>query len=317
MSKLLTQVQSNVGGVFGTVINQETQQPIQGALVEVLDAQGEVVATDRTDTFGNFTIEGLPPGTYTLRVSAKGFTTYTQQVTVVANEIEQVSIALTVNPPSITGFVCDVKTGERLANILIEVFNNQGALIANTLTDVNGQYAIFNLPIGVFKIKASAKYYVPESKNVLLVAGETKVVDFALLRKQRLPSPVLIDPKEGKLVQEILDQLFSISTNITSIWIKDSYKVKIQSTDTQIATSLQLSLQLVIALVVNIIVEDTNTGNHRKEKQQSNTEQINNRKIIIDNSKDVTVLITDMDFVSSIEILLQILLVLLAQLAVL
>ncbi|MEI2340257.1 spore coat protein, partial [Priestia megaterium] len=253
----------------------------------------------------------------TLRVSAKGFAPYTQQLAVVANEIEQVDISLTPNSPSITGFVCDVKTGIHLANVLIEVFNNQGILITSTLTNVDGQYTIFNLPIGVFKIKASAKYYIPEYKIIILIAGQTKVVDFALVRKQRLPSPVLIDPQEGKLVQEILDQLFSISTNITSIWIKDSYKVKIQSTDTQIATSLQLSLKLVIALVVNIIVDDTNTGNHRKEKQQSNAEQINNRKIIINNSKDVTVLITDIDFVSSIEILLQILLVLLVQLDVL
>ncbi|MED4051937.1 carboxypeptidase regulatory-like domain-containing protein [Priestia megaterium] len=308
---------SNVGSIFGTVINKETQKPIQGALVEVLNAQGEVVATDRTDTSGNFTIQGLTPGTYTLHLSAKGFTTYTQQVTVVANEITQVDLSLTPNPSSITGIVCDIKTGKRLANILIEVFNNQGVLIANTLTDVNGQYAIFNLPIGVFKVKASAKYYLPESKIILLVAGETKVVDFALVKKRGLPSTVLIDPEGGKLVQEILDQLFNISTNITSIWIKDSYKVKIQSTDTQIATSLQLSLQLVIALVVNIIVDDANIINQRIENQQTNTEQINNREIIINNSKDVTVLITDMDFVSSIEILLQILLVLLAQLDVL
>ncbi|WP_369531288.1 spore coat protein [Priestia megaterium] len=42
-----------------------------------------------------------------------------------------------------------------------------------------------------------------------------------------------------------------------------------------------------------------------------------NRRIIINNSKDVTVSITDTDFTASIEILLQILVVLLVQLDVL
>jgi len=47
---------------------------------------------------------------------------------------------------------------------------------------------------------------------------------------------------------------------------------------------------------------------------QSNEEEINNRRIIINNSKGVTVLITDTDFIAGIEILLQILVVLSVQL---
>ncbi|WP_418055342.1 spore coat protein [Priestia megaterium] len=46
-------------------------------------------------------------------------------------------------------------------------------------------------------------------------------------------------------------------------------------------------------------------------------EQINNRDIIIDNSKDVTVLITDTESILSIEILLQIPIIWLVKLDVL
>ncbi|WP_454189815.1 spore coat protein [Priestia megaterium] len=122
------------------------------------------------------------------------------------------------------------------------------------------------------------------------------------------------------MVQEILDQLFEISTNITSIWIKDSYRVKVKLTETQTATSLHLSLQLLISFVINTISDDINVNNYSRghsESKRSNIEQINNQEIIIDNSKDVTILITDTEFILSIEILLQILLVLLVQLDVL
>jgi len=279
-------------------------------LVEILNAQGGVVATACTDALGNFTIEGLRPGIYTLLVFDEGFVPYTHQMTVLANEIKNIDMILIPKLTTIVEVVYDIKTGLRLRNILI----------TSTLTDFNGQYTIFNLPGGIFTIKANSKDYLPESKVVILTPRETAVVNFTLVRKMELPSVLLIDLQQRNLVQEILAELFAINTNITSIWIKDSYKVRIQLTDTQISTSLQLSLQLVIALVINTIIDDVNNSNQprvQRENQQSDEEVINNRRIIINNSKNVTVLITDIDFIASIEILLQILAVLLVQLHVL
>jgi hypothetical protein len=63
------------------------------------------------------------------------------------------------------------------------VFNDQGDLL--TLTDTKGKYTIFNLPAGVFTVKASSTNYLPESKVVILTSAETAVVNFALITKQR------------------------------------------------------------------------------------------------------------------------------------
>ncbi|TYR81608.1 carboxypeptidase regulatory-like domain-containing protein [Priestia megaterium] len=71
----------------GQVVNATIQQPIQGALIEIINAQEQVVATVRTDALGNFTIGGLAPGVYTIRVIAEGFISQTRQVTVAASEI--------------------------------------------------------------------------------------------------------------------------------------------------------------------------------------------------------------------------------------
>ncbi|UKJ83548.1 carboxypeptidase regulatory-like domain-containing protein (plasmid) [Priestia megaterium] len=132
------------------------------------------------------------------------------------------------------------------------MFNDQGVLIASTLTDVKGQYTIFDLPAGIFTIRANSKDYLRKSKVVTLTLGGNDVVNFTLVRKAELPSVILIDSQQRNLAQGILDELFAINTNITS-----------------------------------------------------------NRKIIINNSKDVTVLIADTDFITNSEILLQILVVLL------
>ncbi|MBT2255866.1 carboxypeptidase-like regulatory domain-containing protein [Priestia megaterium] len=80
--------------MVGTVINTKTQQPIQGALVEVLNAQGDIVAAERTDAFGNFTIKGLPIETLIVRASSENFLSQSQIVTLTADETEIVNFRL-------------------------------------------------------------------------------------------------------------------------------------------------------------------------------------------------------------------------------
>ena len=52
----------------GECLEQGTdQQPVEGAVVELLDAKGRVIRTTRTDAQGNFEFQGLLPGEYGLR----------------------------------------------------------------------------------------------------------------------------------------------------------------------------------------------------------------------------------------------------------
>jgi spore coat protein X len=103
------------------------------------------------------------------------------------------------------------------------------------------------------------------------------------------------------------------------IWIKDSCNVKVQTTDTQAAVSLQVGLQLAIALVVSITIGDTDRGQFVAQEifQEFNSEQGNRQKIIIKNSKDVEVTTTDTDLAVNIQALLQVLVALVVKLDVL
>jgi hypothetical protein len=90
--------------VTGTVVNT-TGSPL-AATVNVKDASGTVVAdtvttvgTTASPSDGVFAIHGLPSGSYTLEVSATGYTTVSQPVTLTAPDtMDAGSVSLTAGP---------------------------------------------------------------------------------------------------------------------------------------------------------------------------------------------------------------------------
>lgn len=100
------------------------------------------------------------------------------------------------------------------------------------------------------------------------------------------------------------------------IVIRDSCEVTVETTDTKVAVSLQAALQVAIAVVINITIAD----NSRAEKvtqellEMSQIKQTNRQKLIIVNSRTVDVTTTDTDVAVSLQVMLQILLALFAQL---
>ncbi len=73
------------GKMTGTVYQTGTTTPIVGATVTLQNA-GATVATVVTDTNGNFTIDNLTTGTYTLSVTATGYIT-PQPLTITFNQV--------------------------------------------------------------------------------------------------------------------------------------------------------------------------------------------------------------------------------------
>src|SRR5438132_11777230 len=66
--------QDTVTGAFeGTVTDGRTQTRVVGAFVEITNQATGIVIRRRTDAQGRFYQGLLPPGVYTIRVSASGF----------------------------------------------------------------------------------------------------------------------------------------------------------------------------------------------------------------------------------------------------
>ncbi|WP_280169450.1 spore coat protein [Priestia megaterium] len=103
------------------------------------------------------------------------------------------------------------------------------------------------------------------------------------------------------------------------IIVKDSENVKVQSTDTQIAATIQAALQIAIAVVVRISIGDNEQGKGVIEelKQVSSIKQKNAQKTIVENSTNVRVKTTDTDVAVNLQLLLQVLVAILASLDIL
>lgn len=63
---------STLGTVIGTVIDQKNALPIAGAKVTLMSS-GETRGSATTDSFGNFTIDNIASGSYTVSIRAKGY----------------------------------------------------------------------------------------------------------------------------------------------------------------------------------------------------------------------------------------------------
>ena len=83
--------QAGRGTVTGAVADSQGGA-LQGALIS-FDPGG---ATVRSDATGQFTLSGLPSGTYTVKINYSGFSDYTQQVTLTAGQVQHVDAKMTI-----------------------------------------------------------------------------------------------------------------------------------------------------------------------------------------------------------------------------
>ena len=192
--------------------------------------------------------------------------------------------------------------------------------VTNALTDHDGEYTVCELSAGTFNVKASSENSLTELKTITLLPGEIGVVDFALVRRHLFPPEIIIDPQQNNMT--FLFGTLALSSQIsfksTEIWIKNSHNIEVQLSGNQIANSLQLSLHLAITLILDMITDNTNNDGASiqefiEQPSIKTTEQI----IIIDNSKDITIIVDDTDLTANLQILLQILLALLVQIDIL
>lgn len=103
------------------------------------------------------------------------------------------------------------------------------------------------------------------------------------------------------------------------IIIRDSCDIKVETTDTQIAASLQAALQVAISVVINISIADSSRAEKVTQEllEMSDIRQSNRQRLEIINSRTVDVRTTDTDVAISLQVMLQILVALFAQLDIL
>ncbi|OLF14291.1 hypothetical protein BLA60_03915 [Actinophytocola xinjiangensis] len=106
------------GSLTGVVTFTETGHGVPGATVRVLDVPVDLSAT--TDTDGRYTVDGIPAGAYSLRVSAPTFATPTPiDVTVTANGSTVADVALHAAPPSVAVVANPESYGQEIVDTVL------------------------------------------------------------------------------------------------------------------------------------------------------------------------------------------------------
>ncbi|MEC5424645.1 spore coat protein [Virgibacillus sp. C22-A2] len=123
--------------------------------------------------------------------------------------------------------------------------------------------------------------------------------------------------KYSNKVSQFANQISKLEqSSKEAIFVIDSKDVTVDTTDTQVAVSLQAALQVAIAIVINISIEDDARASKITEElmSYSKVDQSNKQLIVVEGSEGVTVTTTDTDVAVSIQVLLQVLIALVGQL---
>ena len=118
--------------ITGTVMDP-SGAVIPGAEVKVTQKNTSVSRTQATNGNGQFNLPSLPPATYTVSVTAKGFKEYLQDVVLLADQIRDLDVRL--------------QLGESTQQVTVEESSVQVNTVTPVLAQVIEQSRVINLPL--------------------------------------------------------------------------------------------------------------------------------------------------------------------------
>ena len=148
----------------------------EGVTVNLVDADGTVVATTTTDADGTYSFDKLPAGTYSVTVVQDGPIAGLEQTGDPDATKDNASEPITLNNdnPSTTdvnfGYIADnslsgtvyrddSRNGDQdgtepgYSGVTVQLLDASGNVVATTTTDANGRYSFSKLPDGTYSVK--------------------------------------------------------------------------------------------------------------------------------------------------------------------
>ncbi len=204
-------------GGFSCFDASATKSPLSGAIVQLRDSSGNVVATQTSAADGKYSFTNLRPGTYSLVEftpaelldgAAKSGSSGGQVIN--PGEIRQITLTGGVQatgydfcelvPSDISGYTYFDRdndgrrdVGETpLANVLVTLWDSAGTKVAETRTDAQGFYKFTRLAPGEYRVtEVTPTGYLPGKAAVGTISGQTVGRNDAtgdVLSEVRLPS---------------------------------------------------------------------------------------------------------------------------------
>jgi hypothetical protein len=168
------------GRISGKVTDASNSQGLSNVAVQVFSSSGVNLGAVTTDSSGNYTTSGLPPGTYFLRTATgplfvnnqplafvDQLYTGTQCVPACLNPTAGTPVTVTSftttsgidfalsRGGSIAGGVIDADTEVGLASVGVQIYTDAGVLAKAATTNRSGGYTVAGLPPGTYYARTS------------------------------------------------------------------------------------------------------------------------------------------------------------------
>ncbi|MFC4440304.1 MULTISPECIES: carboxypeptidase regulatory-like domain-containing protein [Natrialbaceae] len=169
------------GDVVGTVVDDQTGDPIENATVEL--GTGDETYTDVTDVDGAYTLENVPAGEHEITVTAEGYAEKTDTVEVPEDGTITKDIGLHTESGAISGQVTASDDGAPVENATVVAENDDGGIYEAT-TDANGEYTLENVSAGTYVVNVAdtPPGYQPDEIVVVEPGEHVEDVDFEIDR---------------------------------------------------------------------------------------------------------------------------------------
>ncbi|GAB2687393.1 hypothetical protein GCM10027089_05490 [Nocardia thraciensis] len=154
-------------GELSGVVRTSVREPVAGATVTVTDLRGEVVGAAVSAADGEYACHGVVAGTYTLVAVAAGVRPTATTLTVPDSgrlrfDVELAPMAM------LSGTVR--ADGGSVYDAEVTVLDRSGAAVGTARTDMDGRYAVADLPEGEYTVVARG--YPPVTGRVTVIGGE-------------------------------------------------------------------------------------------------------------------------------------------------
>ncbi|WP_420127796.1 carboxypeptidase regulatory-like domain-containing protein [Longimicrobium sp.] len=171
----------------GRAVDRETQQPVAGAEITLVDAQGESAGTARSGADGSFQVAGTAAGEYRLAARSPGYQVMLSSVVRLAEgEVLQVEARLTPQPAEtaalpratsrgITGRVVEAGTGRPVGSAAVTLLNERGHHVVQATADGNGNFHIAVPQPGRIRLRADRVGYQRSTSEAITVAPDDTV----------------------------------------------------------------------------------------------------------------------------------------------
>lgn len=163
--------------VYGTVT--DGTDPIPDATVKLFDTAGMPYKHTVTDANGEYSMSGIPAGTYTLGAVKDGYRlSDAAGVTLSTSATTQINLTCTLDATLALGAIAGVLTAtdlsgntKPLGSAKITLKNSLGEAVATTYTADDGEFAFYDLADGVYTLISSAEGYRSVSTMTATIAG--------------------------------------------------------------------------------------------------------------------------------------------------